>query len=246
MKMSTIFALCAENRITISALEKELGLSKSSIMRWEKSVPKIDNVQKVADYFDVSVDFLLKDHSGKFDEFIEEVKEHRENRRLEKRKAPMGRRQEDLNVRAILEELSAILKNYGGNYLPQDNKKIPVVGTIKCGPNGIAYEDIDDYIMIDESLHGDFLALRTRGDSMTGAGIDDGDLAIIRLQDDVESGEIAAVLIGEEATLKRVIKSPIGIALEGASPSYKTRYFTGEEANSIRIIGKLVEIRKRF
>lgn len=246
MIKGVITMLCKQKGMTISALEKELGFSNYAIAKWDKSVPRIDSVKKVADYFDVSVDFLLGDND------IYDYIEYEENKQAAKQQpAPQERRHDqrrvtDNDANLILGELQTILKNYGAGSLLQDNRKIPIVGTVTCGPNGIAYEDIDGYIMVDESLHGDLLALRTRGDSMTGAGIDEGDLAIIRIQDDVESGEIAAVLIGEEATLKRVVKSPIGIALEGANPSCNTRYFTGEEANNIRIIGKLVEIRKRF
>lgn len=242
MLKETITKLCKERKISVNQLEKELHFSTSAISRWDKVMPRIDNVKKVADYFGVSIDFLMNAY---YDDIGEAFM--RENKKSGEEHRKQARRETDNDANLILEELSTILKNYGGAQLPPETRKIPIVSTIMCGDNGIAYEDIDGYIMVDESLHGDLLVLRTQGESMVDAGINEGDLAIIRIQDDIESGEIAAALIdGEEATLKRVVKLPIGIALEGANPSYKTRYFTGNDVNRVRIIGKLVEVRKRF
>ena len=84
-------------------------------------------------------------------------------------------------------------------------KKIPLLGTIACGEPILAAENIAALINADENLNADF-ALRCKGDSMINARIFDGDIVYIREQPDVEDGEIAAVLIGEEATLKRVCK----------------------------------------
>lgn len=244
MIKDNIKRLCKKRGMTISALEKILGFSNYAIAKWDKSTPKIDSVKKVADFFGVSVDYLLMEpETGEaLSSAVTNVAEQ-----MAKEQRHSQRRESDNDADLILEELSTILKNYGGTQLAPETRKIPIVSTIKCGDNGIAYEDIDGYIMVDESLHGDLLVLRTQGESMVDAGINEGDLAIIRIQDDIESGEIAAALIdGEEATLKRVVKLPIGIALEGANPSYKTRYFTGNDVNRVRIIGKLVEVRKRF
>ena len=98
-------------------------------------------------------------------------------------------------------------------------KKIPLLGTIACGEPILAAENIEALINADENLNADF-ALRCKGDSMINARIFDGDIVYIREQPDVEDGEIAAVLIGEEATLKRVYKYPSKVVLRPENPLY--------------------------
>ena len=84
--------------------------------------------------------------------------------------------------------------------------------------------------------------LKAKGDSMIGARIYDGDIVFIRKQEMVDDGEIAAVLIGDEATLKRVQYNPEEneLLLFAENPKYKTMRYTGEELNHIRILGKAV------
>ncbi len=129
---------------------------------------------------------------------------------------------------------------------PTDNIKIPIIGSVKCGYNGLAYEYLDGYVMIDNTkLHGDIKAFRCRGDSMSGLGIFEGDIAIVRVQDDVACGELAIVIVdGDEGMLKRVRKQEGAIILESANPSYPPRVFTGEAMNKVRVVGKVVEIRR--
>lgn len=129
---------------------------------------------------------------------------------------------------------------------PTDNIKIPIIGSVKCGYDGLAYEYLDGYVMIDNTKHhGDIKAFRCRGDSMTGLGIFDGDIAIVRVQDDVDNGDLAIVIVdGDEGTLKRVRKQEGAIILESANPSYPPRVFTGEDMNKVRVVGKVVEIRR--
>ena len=130
---------------------------------------------------------------------------------------------------------------------PKDSKQIPIIGTVTCGPNGLAYEYIDGTVAIDSSLCGDIRAFHCKGDSMTGLGIFDGDIAIARIQDDIENGELAIVIInGDEGTLKRVRKADSVIVLESTNPEYPPRIFAGKEANKVRIVGKVIEVRKSF
>ena len=91
------------------------------------------------------------------------------------------------------------------------------------------------------NIHADF-CLKAKGDSMIGARIYDGDIVFIRKQEMVDDGEIAAVLIGDEATLKRVQYNPEEneLLLFAENPKYKTMRYTGEELNHIRILGKAV------
>lgn len=118
-------------------------------------------------------------------------------------------------------------------------KKIPLLGTIACGEPILATENIEALINADEDLNADF-ALRCKGDSMINARIFDGDIVYIREQPYVEDGEIAAVLIGEEATLKRVYKYPSKVVLRPENPLYDDMICSKEEMNEVRILGKAV------
>lgn len=118
-------------------------------------------------------------------------------------------------------------------------KKVPLLGTIACGEPILAEENIEDYINMPEDTKGTF-ALRCKGDSMINARIFDGDIVYIRKQPDVENGEIAAVLIDNEATLKRVYKYENRIELRPENPTFKAMNFENEELDNIRILGKAV------
>lgn len=126
------------------------------------------------------------------------------------------------------------------NIIPMPKmKKVPILGTIACGQPILAYEEYDEYASIPEHIHAD-LALRCKGDSMINARIFDGDIVYIRQQPDVENGQIAAVLIDDEATLKRVKKFPDHIVLEPENPMYKPLVYWEEEMNTVRILGLAV------
>lgn len=126
------------------------------------------------------------------------------------------------------------------NIIPMpEMRKIPLLGTIACGAPVLADEHIDGEVDIPVNIHADF-ALRCKGDSMINARIFDGDIVYIRQQDTVENGEIAAVLIESEATLKRVKRLPDRIILEPENPMYKPFIFWNEDMNTVRILGKAV------
>lgn len=116
---------------------------------------------------------------------------------------------------------------------------IPLLGSIACGEPITAVENIEDYVAMLKSIKADF-ALRCKGDSMIDARILDGDIVYIRQQSTVENGEIAAVLIGDEATLKRVYISADTVTLMPANQKYSPLVYSGEEINEIRILGKAV------
>lgn len=117
--------------------------------------------------------------------------------------------------------------------------KIPILGTIACGAPILAQEHIDGYTGVPDFLNADF-ALRCKGDSMMGARIYDGDLVYIRRQETVQNGDIAAVLIDGEATLKRIRLGPDSIALMPENPAYRPIILWGEEMNQVKILGKAV------
>lgn len=126
------------------------------------------------------------------------------------------------------------------NILPvPEMRKIPLLGTIACGEPILATENIEGEVDIPKEIHADF-ALRCKGDSMINARIFDGDIVYIRQQNIVDDNEIAAVLIDDEATLKRVRLFDDHIVLEPANPLYQPFSYWGEDMNRVRIIGKAV------
>lgn len=134
----------------------------------------------------------------------------------------------------------AISPSLPNNVIPMpEMRKIPLLGAIACGAPILAEEHIEDYVDIPKHIGADF-ALTCKGDSMINARIFDGDIVYIRHQDTVESGEIAAVLIDSEATLKRVKLYDDHISLEPENPQYRPIVLWGEEMNSARILGKAV------
>lgn len=118
-------------------------------------------------------------------------------------------------------------------------EKIPLLGSIACGAPILAEEHIEGYIDKPNHIRADF-SLTCKGDSMINARIFNGDVVYIRQQDTVESGEIAAVLIDNEATLKRVRLFDDHISLEPENPQYRPIVLWGEEMNTARILGKAV------
>lgn len=131
-------------------------------------------------------------------------------------------------------------KDLPDNILPMPKmNKIPLLGTIACGEPILAAENIDDEIDIPENIHADF-ALRCKGDSMVNDRINDGDIVYIRIQPSVNNGEIAAVLIEDEATLKHVYIRSGSVILQPANPDYEPIVLAGEELNTVRVLGKAV------
>lgn len=118
---------------------------------------------------------------------------------------------------------------------------VPLIGTIACGDPILAAENIEAEVSMPEHVVADF-ALRCKGDSMIGARIHNGDIVYIRQQPTVENGQIAAVLIGDEATLKRVYYYPDSnkLVLNPENPKYEPFIYIGEEISSVRILGLAV------
>ena len=118
-------------------------------------------------------------------------------------------------------------------------KQVPLLGDIACGEPILAQENIEQLVNMPEHVRADF-ALRCKGDSMINAHIYDGSVVYIRQQPDVENGEIAAVVIDGEATLKRVYKYPDKVILQPENPEFPPLVYVGNEVNDMRIIGRAV------
>lgn len=137
-----------------------------------------------------------------------------------------------------------------GNLNPNIKRMIPVLGLVRAGIPMDAIEHIIDYEEISEAMarQGEHFGLQIKGDSME-PKISEGDVVIIRKQEDVDSGEIAIALInGDEATIKKVQKFPGGINLIPNNPSYDVMTYTNEQIENlpVRILGKVVELRAKF
>lgn len=119
------------------------------------------------------------------------------------------------------------------NLFPIETKKFPLIGNIACGKPILADEQFEAYIEAGANIKADF-CLRAKGDGMIGARIYDGDIVFIRKQEMVDDGEIAAVLIDDEATLKRVYYDQESnvIQLFAENPQYKTMRFAGGRTGS--------------
>lgn len=192
-------------KITQERLAKIIGVERSSIGKYEgKSavIPSPSVLQAIAEYFDVSVDYLLGREGQK------------------------------------------------NNAASNGSVKIPVLGDVRAGLPMEAVENILDYeeISSDMAAHGDYFALRIRGDSME-PRIHEGDVVIVRRQPDVDSGDLAIVLVnGDSATIKRVRKLSDGIMLIPLNPSYEPIYYDVSTCASlpVQILGRVVELRAKF
>ncbi len=201
--MSNLKIIRKSKGLTQAEVAKYIGISQNNYSYWESGKVKIDNdsLKKLADYFNVSVDYLLD------------------------RETP--------NV-----------GNQGRGV------KIPGYGEIAAGIPIEAIEDIIDFeeITPDLAASGEFLALAIKGDSMA-PRIQSGDVVIIRRQETVENGDIAAVMVnGDSATLKRVKPDANGLWLLPLNPAFTPIFYTKKECaeKPVRILGKMIELRAKF
>lgn len=132
---------------------------------------------------------------------------------------------------------------HGFSPLPETDR-VPRIGRIACGTPITAEENIEDYDSIPSSWRANFTLICV-GDSML-PSVQDGDLVAIRKQPTVENGEIAAVLIDDEATLKRVYQYPGKLILQPENPSFEPIVLVGDEINRASIEGKAVGFCRRL
>lgn len=138
----------------------------------------------------------------------------------------------------------------GGQTSSSNACRIPVLGDVAAGIPIEAITDIVDYEDIDAAMAatGDFFGLRIKGSSME-PRMREGDVVIVRKQDDAETGDTAVVLVnGDAATVKKIKKGPDGIQLIPTNPAYDPIYYTAADIASlpVRIIGRVVELRAKY
>lgn len=131
---------------------------------------------------------------------------------------------------------------YGSeDVLPLSGTLVPMLGEIACGEPIYASEEQGRFVLADARLGADF-CLRAKGDSMTGARIYDGDMVFVHAQESVDNGDIGVVIVGDEATLKRVYFYPEEgkLILAAENPAYAPLVYLGSELDEIRILGKAI------
>ena len=124
-------------------------------------------------------------------------------------------------------------------------RDVPLLGRIAAGSPILAEEDIEDILPLPTQIVGNdpVFMLRVRGDSMVNAGIYDGDLVVVRRQADADDGDIVAALIdGEEATVKRLRRSPGKVTLLPENPAYEPMVYTA----GVQLLGRVVAVLRRL
>lgn len=126
---------------------------------------------------------------------------------------------------------------------------VPLIGRIAAGSPVYALEEAEDVLPLPRALFRgrSLFALRVKGDSMINAGIFNGDIAVLRSGAEFANGDIAAVIVDEEATLKRVFQTSLGVRLQAENPAYADRLISPEQIRqSFRLAGVLVGTIRRF
>ena len=211
--INKVLDLIARNKTTKNKMLIDLNLSRGSFSAWERrgTIPSGETLTKIADYFGVSVDYLLGNT--------------------------------DIKEKPSQDDWESKLKVY-----PVESWYIaPVVGTVRAGYNGVALEEIIGYEPIyDVKNPEECFWLRVEGDSMSPL-IMENDLVLVRKQQDVDSGSIAVVIYnGDEGAVKRVIKHTKAITLASINPEYEPRILVGEELQDFRIVGEVIETKRKF
>lgn len=206
--MNRIKMLREQRGIDQKVLAIDLSVSQPTVSDWEngKKMPSNKSAMRMADYFGVSMDYLLG-------------RSTQPNPSSDERNTKKG-------------------------------VKIPVLGRVAAGIPISAIEEILDYEEIDESLAqtGDFFGLQIKGNSME-PKFSNGDVVIVRRQADVDSGDIAIIMVnGDDATCKRFVKHENGVSLISTNPAYPPRFYTTQEVEElpVRVIGRVMELRAKF
>lgn len=134
------------------------------------------------------------------------------------------------------------------DYNDPDEILLPLYGKVSCGNGLVAFDTVTEYMSTPREWvkNGEYFYVRASGDSMSGARICDGDILLMRKQDMVENGEIAAVCLDDEVVLKKVYKSDNSFILQSENPNYPPRIFNPYTDRNIRIIGKLEKLIVEF
>lgn len=146
-----------------------------------------------------------------------------------------------VNKSDLIEDKGLANEEEINNIYKIDKIKLPLLGSVACGEPIYADEDRESYIMVGTDIKADF-CLKCQGDSMINARINDGDIVFVRKQDIVNNGEIAVVIIDDEATLKRFYyyKEQNLVILKPENPKYEDIVLSGEKLDQVKVLGKAI------
>lgn len=154
-----------------------------------------------------------------------------------------------INPAAFIEQGECKLQLDTTPFKPQRMIPIPVVGSVAAGYACLAETDIESYELVDSEIILDgyeYVWLRVKGDSMEPMLLES-DLVLVRLQNDVENGDYAVVIVdSEDGLVKRIEKNGDSLTLVSNNPYYPPRMFSGEEMNRVHIFGKVIESKRKF
>ena len=215
--------LAKERGITINSLESELGFSRGSLSKIDKNKPSVERLIKLAEFFNVQVDYLTGDS------------EYKTKKEMFDAWDTMYNKDENL-----AEEVRKIEKGI----------RIPVLGNVAAGVPIEVMEDVLDWEEIPEDMasKGEHFGLKIKGDSMS-PRILEGDVVIVRSQSDANSGDIVIAKVnGDDVCCKKLIKYDNGINLISFNPMYEPMYFSAKDIQSkpVNIIGIVVELRGKI
>lgn len=204
MFWTTLVTLCNQRGISPTKLCEILNLSNATAVRWKKgSIPQDTTLIKIADYFNVSTDYLL----GK----------------------PTQNLSDYFNIKEV-----------------EEQGMIPVYGLVSAGKGIFAQEEIVAWESVDKKYaKPGYFYLKVSGDSMS-PKIDDGDLVLVRSQTSVDSGTIGIFSVEEEGFIKKVEYNDTHISLISFNPQYPPMEFDGMDVLKVRVIGKVIELKRKF
>lgn len=242
--MKNLKMLRNKKNVTQQELADKLGIDRTSIGKWERHgvLPNKDVLFQIADFFSVSIDYLLG-RDFYTDNLSDEEKNLLALYRVSNRQA---------------QDTAFVILQHGTLHLNVDSTpcareaelsalpgkspiRIPVVGKAAAGLPIEMIEEYDDSLELDDDrIHcGDF-AVIAEGDSMINIGINHGDRVIIRPQPFVENGEVALVAINDGSTIKYFYKDRQGYRLVPANDEYETQFYSS--STEIRILGKFIRV----
>lgn len=205
-------------------ISRATGIASSTFTDWKKGryIPKQDKIDAITDFF-------IKMNNPEVNAVLETIA-HQSGHK------------------ARLTHYETVFAETGDK---TGSVKIPILNTVVAGLPVAAYEDILGYEEISANLAsaGEFFALKIKGSSMMPT-LQEDDIIIVKRTEDIETGDIAIVLInGDDATVKKVVKSPDGITLVAFNPAvYEPHFYSNEDIESlpIKVIGKVMEMKRTF
>ena len=215
--------LCKEKGVKPIDVSKATGISTATLSSWKagKYKPKTDKMALIAAYFEVSVDFME------------------------------GRTDQRRPTKPEWQDADEFFREIEANE-PPEHVWIPIVGRVAAGQPMYAEDNIEGYMLVDGQLgldlQGLLFGLRIAGDSME-PEIKKGSIALVRHQEDADTGDVVIVRVnGEDATCKRIKKTSAGLTLLPANPAYDMQSYTWAEVaeTPVSIVGKVIEVRTKY